>query len=250
MRLGGQNEAVARQRSGDIDWEPLGSAIRERRLDRGLTLVDLARQTELSQPFLSQVETGRARPSMASLYRIANALGTTPQAFFGGPVGDAAGPTVLRSGEVRAVEVTERTAESTCHLLLAGDAPFHVLEFDGLPGEFLEYWEHDGFEAVYVIAGPVEIDLDGTVSTLETGDFVSYSARVPHRLRSLGDSPGQSSEGSRNRSGLGERARVLLMETKVETVQDRGPARHAPSTKVRQPVRKRAPSKARRTSGA
>ena len=135
------------------EWETLGQAIRERRLARSLTLVALASEVDLSQPFLSQVENGRARPSMMSLYRIAHALGTTPQAFFGGPLGDLSTPALLRSEDARVVEVTETPAESSCHLLLAGEAPFHVLGFDGLPSEYLDYWEHDGFEAVFVISG-------------------------------------------------------------------------------------------------
>ena len=165
-----------------VEWEALGLTIRERRLARGLTLVGLASEVDLSQPFLSQVENGRARPSMMSLYRIAHALGTTPQAFFAGPQSAAAAPVLLRSSEVRVVDVTGQSAESSCHLLLAGEAPFHVLEFDGLPTEYLEYWEHDGFEAVYVINGDVEVDIGGKVKALATGDFISYSSRLPHRL--------------------------------------------------------------------
>ena len=57
----------------------LGPSIRRRRLDAGLTLVALADRSGLSQPFLSQVETGKATPSIDSLQRIAQALGTTPQ---------------------------------------------------------------------------------------------------------------------------------------------------------------------------
>ncbi len=203
-----------------IEWETLGLAIRERRLARNLTLVALAAEVDLSQPFLSQVENGRARPSMMSIYRIAHALGTTPQSFFGGPVGDASSPALLRSQEARVVDVTGTASESSCHLLLAGDAPFHVLEFDGLPSEYLDYWEHDGFEAVYVIAGEVEVDIAGDISALRVGDFLSYSSRLPHRLRSV----------SR------KRARVLLIETKVEVLQDRGPASHAPKARGRRRV--------------
>ena len=61
----------------------LGGAIRALRRERGLTLVELAAATGLSQPFLSQVELGRSRPSMRSLFRIATALDTTQQALLG-----------------------------------------------------------------------------------------------------------------------------------------------------------------------
>ncbi len=184
------------------DWEALGRSIRERRRARSLTLVDLARKVELSQPFLSQIENGRARPSLMSLHRIAEALDTTPQAFFAGPVGAGRSPTVVRANEVRTVNVDSTRAVSSCHLLISGDTPLHVLEFDGLPSEFLDYFEHDGFEATYVIAGRVEVDVDGLLTELGAGDTISYPARTRHRMRSVGR----------------RRARVLLMATKAEPV--------------------------------
>ena len=173
-------------------WQVLGVAIRDRRRAQALTMVALAERCELSQPFLSQVENGRAKPSMDSLYRIARALDTTPQALFGGGVG---GPSVVRATTSRGpvepnvgshgIPVLDRGAESAVRLLLPGDVPFHVLEFVGLPAEFQEPWSHDGFEAVYVLAGEVELDLDGELTVLRAGDFANYPASVPHRHRSL-----------------------------------------------------------------
>ncbi len=59
----------------------LGRALRAARKDRGMTLTEVAAAAGLSQPFLSQLELGRSRPSMRSLHRIAVALGTTQQAL-------------------------------------------------------------------------------------------------------------------------------------------------------------------------
>src|SRR3954469_4851490 len=61
----------------------LGRAIRSLRRDRALTLLQVATASGLSQPFLSQLELGRSRPSMRSLFRIAAALDTTQQALLG-----------------------------------------------------------------------------------------------------------------------------------------------------------------------
>jgi transcriptional regulator with XRE-family HTH domain len=199
------------------DWGPLGSAIRERRLARDLTLVDLAAKAGLSQPFLSQVENGRARPSLMSLHRIADALDTTPQAFFGGPSDDALASALVRSKQAQAINIDGAESNSTCDVLLGGNAPFHMLEFNGLPSEFLEYFEHDGFEAAYVIRGRVEIDIAGTISKLGAGDSISYRAQLPHRLRAIGKGP----------------VRVLLIETKVAILQERGPGQHVPRRKRR-----------------
>jgi transcriptional regulator with XRE-family HTH domain len=213
------------------DWGLLGSAIRERRIARDLTLVDLAGKAGLSQPFLSQVENGRARPSLMSLHRIADALDTTPQAFFGGPTDETLVPVVVRAQQVAAVDVDSDATNSTCQVLLGGDAPFHMLEFNGLPSEFLEYFEHDGFEAAYVIRGKVEIDIAGTVTKLGAGDSISYQARLPHRLRALGKGP----------------VRVLLVETKVSILQDRSPGQHAPVRRRRKSVGDRQRTRVRST---
>jgi transcriptional regulator with XRE-family HTH domain len=186
------------------DWAAVGLAIRERRLAANLTLVELAARVGLSQPFLSQIENGRARLSMKSLYRIAREFDTTPQALFGEPALDDAEPTLVAAGDARGVEFAEEGPEALCRVLLPGGAPFHVLEFIGLPGEFPNYWEHDGFEAVYVVAGDLELDIDGTVHPLSAGDFMSYPSRLPHRLRS------SSTE-----------VRVLMIESPVGGTRDR-----------------------------
>lgn len=208
----------------DADKHRVGVAIRELRLRRQLTMVELARRSALSQPFLSQVENGRAAPSMDSLFRIATALDTTPQALFGTRSDSAASPRLVHrepDGDDR-VPVLDVGPASALRLLLPGDAPFHVLEFDGLPTEFQEHWRHDGFEAVYVLGGEIEIELDGVVSHLRTGDFVSYPAQVPHRHRCVS----------------AERARVLMIETKVDALQDTRPGSHVPAPPA--PRRRRA----------
>lgn len=183
----------------DERWDEVGHAIRSLRLSNSLTLVELAARAELSQPFLSQVENGRAKPSMSSLYRIATALETTPQALFGGP-GSVAQPTLARAVDT-SVPTIATDGESLRRLLLPGNAPFHVIELIGLATEFLEPWHHEGFEALYVLAGPIEVEVDGVCTSMETGDFLSYPASSPHRYRSI----------------RGADARVLLVETRHHT---------------------------------
>jgi len=172
----------------------VGSTIRERRLAAGLTLVELAELAGLSQPFLSQVENGRARPSMESLYRIASALGTTPQALFAAAPGPGE-PTLARAHDP-AVPQIDTDGESLRRLLLPGDVPFHVVELVGLSVEYRDPWQHEGLEAIYVLTGPVEVEIGGQVTELATGDFLSYPAHLPHRYR----------------SHLGSAAKVLLIE--------------------------------------
>jgi transcriptional regulator with XRE-family HTH domain len=181
------------------DWQLFGRTVRECRREQNLTMVELAARCALSQPFLSQIENGRSKPSMESIYRIAHALDTTPQALFGERSDVVAEPTLVRRDDP-AVTVLDRGPESQVRLVLPGAAPFHVLEFDGLPTEFEQFWRHDGFEAIYVVAGRVEVSLDDERIALDAGDFLSYPSERVHSHRSL--------------SGSG--VRIVLIETTAD----------------------------------
>jgi CheY-like chemotaxis protein len=54
--------------------EKLGAAVRERRQALGLTLADMAKRTNISLGFLSQIELGKNSASIETLYRIALGL--------------------------------------------------------------------------------------------------------------------------------------------------------------------------------
>jgi DNA-binding response OmpR family regulator len=54
--------------------EQLGSAIRERRKAMGLTLAEMAKRTNVSLGYLSQIELGKNSASIETLYRIALGL--------------------------------------------------------------------------------------------------------------------------------------------------------------------------------
>lgn len=153
----------------------LGRAIRAVRRERGLTLAQVAAGAELSQPFLSQLELGRTRPSMRSLFRIAAALGTTQQALLD------------RAGSGTAVEVFGATG--TARLLLH-DAGVDVTEFVGAPGEFGDFFRHERPELLYVVRGSVEVELRSagrsTLTTLDACGSISYDGAVEHRFRQIG----------------------------------------------------------------
>jgi transcriptional regulator with XRE-family HTH domain len=61
-----------------------GGLIRQERLRRQLSLRELARQVGVSASMPSQVETGRARPSVTTIYAIAAQLGLSIDALLSG----------------------------------------------------------------------------------------------------------------------------------------------------------------------
>ena len=169
----------------DRQAERIGGRIRALRLARGFTLVQLAALAELSHPFLSQLERGRARPSMVSLEKIARALGSSQLELIAAAEDEVSYPDRAPTVVVRADEGTRgHYAEGEARLLVHGDRRFHPMEFTGENREFGDYFIHDEDEFLHVVAGVIEVDLgaDG-VSTLSTGDSLYYCGGTPHRWR-------------------------------------------------------------------
>jgi transcriptional regulator with XRE-family HTH domain len=171
---------------GRRDDSGLGGAIRALRRERGLTLLQVAAASGLSQPFLSQLELGRSRPSMRSLFRIATALGTTQQTLLGLAAGDPPEQPV-RGEDVPLVDVGSGGAR----LLLHDPGGADVTEFVGAPREFGDFFAHGRRELLYVARGRIEVELreDGAsrFAALGPRDTLSYAGAVEHRFRQLGD---------------------------------------------------------------
>jgi transcriptional regulator with XRE-family HTH domain/quercetin dioxygenase-like cupin family protein len=70
---------------------PIGRRIREERLRRGFNLRSLARAVNVSASHISQIETGKCRPSVSTLYAITTALGVSIDDIFEGAGADLTG---------------------------------------------------------------------------------------------------------------------------------------------------------------
>ena len=167
----------------------VGLAVRRAREAAGLSMRALARASELSQPFLSQVEKGETSPSLSSLYRIAHALGLPPSQLMPA-VSAPRGVSVLRRGEGRELPVTDGPSSASGRLLSGGAGHLlEVVEYRVAPGEDLGGWfESDGELTVYVIDGELLVTLEGEGSwRLGAGEAISHPADVRHRWAAVGD---------------------------------------------------------------
>ncbi|MCO1656191.1 helix-turn-helix domain-containing protein [Pseudonocardia humida] len=182
--------AVSGAAGGTTDGEPelrrrLGAVIRRRRKAMGLTLVQLAGRAELSHPFLSQLERGLVRPSMSSLHRIAQALGTSQPAL----MSQTLDPGDTRVGLVPAGEgMPVDNPGGSARSLVAGTRGLYPMLFEGAPQEFGPAYAHDGDEFIHVLSGTIEVEIVGEgLHTVRTGDTLYYPGTLAHRWRGLGD---------------------------------------------------------------
>lgn len=181
----------------------LGAAIRARRRSRGATLVSVAGATGLSHSFLSQVERGLARPSMRSLFQIAEALATTQQELMG--AGRGAGEPLVRGRDAPSVRVVRAggagsgggpgvgggRGDGGARLVLRTEG-VDVTEFVGPPRDFRDLFSHEHPESLYVAAGPPgstssSSTVPARLLVLEARDTASYPGGTAHRFRQVGE---------------------------------------------------------------
>lgn len=178
----------------------LGEDLRGLRRAQGLTLEDLATASGKSVSFISKIERGQARPSVTTLQELAGALGVPVGWFFAtdGPAPADERPYVVRANRRRKLSYSGLTSTDYMgfedHLLSAGldgqlALGISTYQPGGNSGD--ELYTHNGEEAGLVIKGRIDLNLDGKVFRLETGDSFSFAASLPHRYSNPGDSEAQ-----------------------------------------------------------
>jgi transcriptional regulator with XRE-family HTH domain len=162
----------------------MGARIRARRHELGLTLQELAAETDLSHPFLSQVERGLARPSFGSLQGIATALNISPSAL----LGSASTPPVQVFRATDAVEHPQPYGiDGAVRVLAPSDAGVQLVESVGGPDEYLgPDTTTTGQALIYVLNGTVEVRADGDAHQLGAGDAILIDVGVAHNIRVTG----------------------------------------------------------------
>jgi transcriptional regulator with XRE-family HTH domain len=164
----------------------VGERLRAIRSQRRATLKTIADRAGVSESFLSQVERGKASASIASLRRIAGALGVTVADLFepsGPPL-----PRVLRRDERPALAfgVLGRKLLLTPRPLNHLEVFVGELDAGGSTGT--EPYAHGDSEELFVVLnGSVQLELGGDVLELESGDSIDYRSSTPHRIVNTGE---------------------------------------------------------------
>lgn len=171
----------------------LGGAIRLRRKDLGLSLVEVSGRTGLSHSFLSQLERGKTRASMRSLFSISQALETTQEELIARASGSVGAPVADRSEASHVAGGFETSARARVQVLMHSGDQLDITEFANLPRELGDFFAHERPEFVYVVSGEIEFEMRaegasaGTSLRLVAGQTVSCPGSMKHRYRSVGD---------------------------------------------------------------
>ncbi len=150
------------------------------RLDAGLTLADLAAQAGLGKSTLAQIESGKANPSVETLWALAAAL-RVPFAR----LVEEAHPAlqVVRKRDVAPMH-SDEAAGWTGRLLAAahrrGTFDLYLLDLEAGGARHAEPHHSGVIEHLVVVEGRMRAGPQSGPVELEAGDLVTFSADVPH----------------------------------------------------------------------
>ncbi|MGI6553308.1 MAG: cupin domain-containing protein [Clostridia bacterium] len=162
----------------------LGDKIRAKRVEKNLSLKDLAEKVSLTASFLSQVERNLAEPSITSLRKIAEAL-EVPIFYF--LLDDEHSSPVVRKNERKILKFPE---SHVVFELLSPDLNRQMevmlarLEVGAVSCN--EPLSHPGEECIFVLEGKMDIEIGEERYVLEEGDSIYYFAAIPHRITNIG----------------------------------------------------------------
>jgi transcriptional regulator with XRE-family HTH domain len=168
----------------------VGERLRAIRQLRRLTLREVAEAAGVSESFVSQLERGRSNASVATLQRLAAALGIEISDLFADE--QRSGPYVLRRHERQQLEWGHLGRKA-----LLTPKPFHSLEvvscgFDAGGSTGDEPYTHgDSEELLLVLEGRIHLQLGSELFDLSTGDSVNYRSSTPHRVSNPGGEPAE-----------------------------------------------------------
>ncbi len=196
---------------------PVGEGLRAHRQAAGMSLRSLAREVGVSPSLISQIEHGKATPSVGTLYAIVSKLDISlDELFFDSPRGAAAvaeqagegryhgggepppgsshweapseGP-VLRAGN--RLSLTLATGVRWERLTASHDPRVEFLYCtypvggESCPPDAL--MTHSGSEYGIVLEGRLGATVGEESYELDPGDSIAFDSRTPHRLWAIGD---------------------------------------------------------------
>ncbi len=203
------------------DMDLLGARLKEIRLRSGLSLRELARRAEVSPSLVSQIENGKSRPSVSTLYNLSRVLSVSVDELFDTdttaevvtkelvtqpPADEWHGNGRMNPANAwRPSEYANRVSivhpAHRSHLIMAegvtwerlAATPEHAVNFMKVtyaPGATSsgggDLVTHDGYEYAFVLTGELIMMVGEETFHLHEGESFGFDSSIPHVHRNPG----------------------------------------------------------------
>jgi transcriptional regulator with XRE-family HTH domain len=172
----------------------IGPKLRDLRLQRGLSLQQLAERADVSAAAIHKIEKSGMVPTITTLLKLAGALNRSIS-YFVDEETEQNGPAVLVRADERRIVYTSHLGIDLAGIsgpygrfFLAGAVA--TLEPGASSGD--NPMEHPGEELVFVLEGSMEFEVDGQGYRLAEGDSVHFRTDRPHRWKNPGKRPARA----------------------------------------------------------
>ena len=182
-----QSEKDLPDRAEPQKADRLGSRLLSMRRRRHLTLRQAAKGSGLSASFISSIERGKTRMTIATMRRLLGFYGSSPAELRGKSESkELRGSRLTRPDQRRVLMLLDgvkienlATSNSKMEAQLITVAPG-----GGSQGTY----EHEGEEFIFVLGGALEVRLDDERRAyhLKSGDCLYFPSSVPHMWRNIG----------------------------------------------------------------
>src|SRR3954449_8884338 len=168
----------------------IGAKVAKARAERGWSLQQLARRAGLSAAAIHKMEKSGMTPTIATLMKVAAALGKSVGYFI--EEADALRPvTVVRRDERNLLYTSKQGL--ILENISGRYGPFYLAGAEATvePGADSgpERMTHPGEELALVLEGSLVFEVDGEEHLLAEGDSVHFRTSVPHAWRNPADEP-------------------------------------------------------------
>jgi transcriptional regulator with XRE-family HTH domain len=190
----------------------VGARVRRAREQRGIGLRELARRINVSPSLISQIERGKAMPSVATLYAMVSELDVSLDSLFA-DVGEAENQVSRGRGDSTPTPHSTSTGDGnpnrpvrsdsreaiklasgvTWERLTSGEDPvadfLHVIYEPGGASSEQGLVRHAGREYGYVLSGRLGVAVGFERFELGPHDSIAFDSAHPHRLWTIGAEP-------------------------------------------------------------
>lgn len=169
----------------------VGATLQTLRQGQGLSLDELSRRAGVSKSMLSQIERNQANPTVAVVWRLANALRVELSELLGGERPSAPAIEVVPAHGTPGMS----SPDGLCKLRILGPidlaGQFEWYELTVQPGGALESAAHEpgSREHLSVLSGALEVSAGQVTQKLKTGETARYAVDGPHAIRNHGKQP-------------------------------------------------------------
>lgn len=167
----------------------IGKNVRKERLAQKLSLDELSNASGVSKAMLSQIESEKVNPTIATMWKIAHGLGVDFNALLKGEGEKIRRFDINRREDITTLDTDEEGAHINVlsPISMAEDLELYILTFKpkGALHSSAHYPETE--EYLTVLEGKVKVTAGRNSTTLNAGDVLLYQCDVEHSIENLYD---------------------------------------------------------------